>query len=70
MSRTAARRSTTRWFIKPETVLKTAGGSITTLVGYRNTPLFRLDEVKVSDTLTVDCRRAAAASMCWKAQGP
>lgn len=44
-----------RWFIEPETVLKTAGGSITTLVGYRNTPLFRLDEVKVSDTLTVDC---------------
>ena len=44
-----------RWFIKPETVLKTAGGSITTLVGYRNTPLFRLDEVNVSDTLTVDC---------------
>ena len=44
-----------RWFIEPETVLKTAGGSITTLVGYRNTPLFRLDEVNVSDTLTVDC---------------
>ena len=36
-------------------MLKTAGGSITTLVGYRNTPLFRLDEVNVSDTLTVDC---------------
>ena len=44
-----------RWFIEPETVLKTAGGSITTLVGYRNTPLFRLDEANVSDTLTVDC---------------
>ena len=44
-----------RWFIEPETVLKTAGGSITTLVGYRNTSLFRLDEVNVSDTLTVDC---------------
>ena len=44
-----------RWFIEPETVLKTAGGSITTLVGYRNTPLFGLDEVNVSDTLTVNC---------------
>ena len=36
-------------------MLETAGGSITTLVGYRNTPLFRLDEVNVSDALTVDC---------------
>ena len=41
-------RTSPRW-------LETAGGSITTLVGYRNTPLFRLDEVNVSDTLTVDC---------------
>ena len=44
-----------RWFIEPETILSTAGGSVTTLVGYRNTPLFRLDEVKVSDKLTVEC---------------
>ena len=44
-----------RWFIRPENILTEEGGSITTLVGYKNTPLFRLDEVKVSDTLTVPC---------------
>ena len=59
-----------RWFIEPETVLKTAGGSITTLVGYRNTPLFRLDEVNVSDTLTVDCRPAAAHLCAGRRRDP
>lgn len=44
-----------RWFIRPESILTEEGGSITTLVGYKNTPLFRLDEVKVSDALTVPC---------------
>mgnify|MGYP000685960347 CR=1 FL=1 len=54
MSRTAARRSTTAGSSNRNGA-ETAGGSITTLVGYRNTPLFRLDEANVSDTLTVDC---------------
>ena len=42
-----------RGFIRPETVLETPAGKIMTLVGYANTPLFRLDEVTVSGQLTV-----------------
>lgn len=42
-----------RYFIKPETLCSTADGQITTLVGYSSTPLFRLDEIRVTGTLTV-----------------
>lgn len=42
-----------RYFIKPETLCSDDGGSITTLIGYDATPLFRLDEIRVTQTLTV-----------------
>lgn len=40
-------------FVEPQPVLSQPGGSITTLVGWQRTPLFRLDEVLVSGQLVV-----------------
>lgn len=42
-----------RYFIQPEPVLEEDGGTVTTLIGYKNTPLFRLDEIRVNGTLAV-----------------
>lgn len=42
-----------RYFIQPEVLLETEGGKITTLIGYSSTPLFRLDEIQVSQSLTI-----------------
>lgn len=42
-----------RYFIKPETLCSDSGGTITTLIGYDTTPLFRLDEIRVTQRLTV-----------------
>ena len=50
MTREAIRK---KGFVEPLPVLRQPGGSITTLVGYQRTPLFWLDEVQVTDTLTV-----------------
>lgn len=42
-----------RYFIKPDTPMKTESGTISTLIGYENTPLFRLDEIRTDGTITV-----------------
>lgn len=44
-----------RWFIPQKALVKTDGGSVTELIGYDSTKLFRLCEVNVTDKLTVDC---------------
>lgn len=36
-----------RWFIPPRELCRTAGGSLTRLIGYESTPLFCLDEIRV-----------------------
>ncbi len=42
-----------RWFISPRIRMSGTSGSITTLIGYDTTPLFRLDEILVSGTVVV-----------------
>lgn len=44
-----------RWFIKPVVLSEQPGGRITTLIGYEETPLFRLDSFEVWGKITVDC---------------
>ncbi len=44
-----------RWFIPAATLQQEAGGSVRTLIGYGDTPFFRMDEIRVSGSLTVDC---------------
>lgn len=64
-----------RYFIQPCEILHTAGGSVQTLVGYQNTELFRLDEIQVTDTLTVEIPEQASGlyvlegSGCMRANG-
>ncbi len=43
-----------RWFIPAITLRQGAGGSVKTLIGYNSTPFFRMDEIRVNQTLTVD----------------
>jgi len=43
-----------RWFIKPKYIKQEKGGSIATLIGEADTPLFRLDEIIVTDVLVID----------------
>ena len=42
-----------KYFIKPSNVKTYEAGESATLVGYENTPMFRLDELRVSGSLTV-----------------
>ena len=42
-----------KYFIKPSNVRTAEAGESATLVGYENTPMFRLDELRVSGSLTV-----------------
>lgn len=50
MTREAIRK---KGFVEPQCILSQPGGSITNLVGYQRTPLFWLDELRVSEALTV-----------------
>lgn len=42
-----------RFFIQPTLLSQQDGGTITTLIGYKTTPLFRLDELQITKTLTI-----------------
>ena len=42
-----------RWFIQQERIAEEKCGTVSTLIGRKNTPLFRLDEINVSGSLTI-----------------
>lgn len=58
-----------RWFIPAIPIKREAGGSVRTLIGYDHTLFFRMDEIQVEKSLTVDCGERFSGLYVLSGQG-